>query len=312
MDKYYKGMKESTESRTRRHKGIYSDVSDDNYDNLNLTTNVSVIKTNADLDDIDSIKEIISEKYEKPKRSHKEMDDYEDITVEDEEVTKEYDLKKVIETAHKNKVPNYDRERFEHLRETQYDILSSLNIERKEAPIKEETLSEEEVTIINLIKTVNENAEKNHHALESEDDGDLLSDLMGDGQTEVLKPIPIEEEEPDKKPTILEELEKTKQLSKKDIVEEVEKLSSPITKEELEKTEEESEELVLSKTEELSQSFYTGKYQIGDKDMDDFLDLEKEMKGGSVVVKILIGIIVVITLCVAVYLLNKYLNLGLF
>ena len=188
MDKYYKENKNETESRTRRNKGIYSEVPDDNYENLNLTNNVSIIKTESDLD-IDSIKEIISKKYDNHRSRKPQISDYEVEEDIDEEETKEYDLKKVIETAHKNKPHDYDRERIEHLRETQYDILSSLNIEHHDTDIKKEELSEEEVTIINLIKTVNENAEKNHRA-DNEDD-DLMGDLMGGSETEILEPVSL-------------------------------------------------------------------------------------------------------------------------
>ncbi len=313
MDKYYKEKQTPAESRTNRNKNIYDDVSDDNYEKLNLTSNVSIIKTDADLD-LDSIKEIINEKYDKRKPKTPSIEDYDEEADEDidEEETKEYDLKKVIETAHKNKTPNYDRERFEHLRETQYDILNSLSIAH-ESIRGDEELSEEEATLMNLIKTVNDNAEKAH---KDDDSGDIMSELMGGDDTEVLKPVSFEdEEEPDKKPTILEELEKTKQLSRKEIDTELDKLNEPIkpTANDKPKDDENVEDKrELSKTEELSNSFYTGNYQIDEDDLDDFVDLEKEMKGGSVLVKILIVIIVLITIAVAIYLLNTFLNLGLF
>lgn len=314
MDKYYKEKEQNKTSRTSRHKGIYKDVSDENYEKLNLTSNISIIETDEALD-IGRIKEIVTSKYDKPKNRRTDIEDLsvEDLDDEYEEDTKEYDLKKVIETAHKNKTPNYDRERFEHIRETQYDILNSLNIIDQKDEKGEEPLSEEEATLINLIKTVNENAEKNHSPKPEDSSDDLLGDLMGGQDTEVLKPISFDEdEEPDKKPTILEEIEKTKQLSKQEIegalAQEAEKESGVVEDDESNNTEKQP----LSKTEELSNSFYTGKYSINDKDLDDFVDLEKEMKGGSLVVKILIVIIVIITIAVAIYLLNKYLNLGLF
>ncbi len=309
MDKYYKEKEKTETSRTNRHKGIYKDISDENYEKLNLTSNVSVIATDDELD-IGRIKEIVDSKYRKRENVRPDIEDFDDeYDSEDEESTKEYDLKKVIETAHKNKTPNYDRERFEHIRETQYDILNSLNIINENEEKKEAALTEEEATLINLIKTVNENAEKNHSHKEQDTSDDLLSDLMGGDDTEVLQPMNFDEkEEPDKKPTILEELEKTKQLSKQEIAEELEK--EAVDEENDEDTE--SDSRTISKTEELSNSFYTGNYTIDEKDLDDFVDLEKEMKGGSLVVKILIVIIALITVAVAVYLLNKFLNLGLF
>lgn len=317
MDKYYKEKDEKRESRTTRHQEIYGEVDDRDFEKLNLTSNVKVIKTDSNLD-IDSIKELVNERYDKRRPQRVEVDptieESDDI---DEEETKEYDLKKVIETAHKNKTPDYDRERFEHLRETQYDILNSLNIKDDKEFKRTESLSQEEATLMNLIKTVNENAERN----QANHEDDLLDDLLGSENTEVLKPVTIIEDEDidyDKKPTILEELEKTKKLSRNEIDTELEKLKEEETateeNEESDETDDETSEnrVVLSKTEELSNSFYTGKYQINKRDMNDFLDLEEEMKGGSFVVKILVIIIVLVTLALAVYLLNKYLNLGLF
>lgn len=310
MDKYYKEPENKSDSRTNRNKGMYSKVADDDFEKLNLKSNVSVLHTDSDLD-IESIKEILNQKYERREMRRVDTEpEYEEIE-EDlvEEDTKEYDLKKVIETAHKNKEPNYDRERYEHLRETQFDILRSLNINREDDPEFEETLTAEEATLMNLIKTVNENASKSKTAKND----DLLGDLLGDDQTEVLEPVQIEEEEPDKKPTIVEELEKTKQLSKIEIEDELEKLSEPIKEEEIGELEEKFDRTKeLSPTEELSNSFYTGSYHIDKDDLDDFMDLEKEMNGGNIVVKILVIIIVLVTLALAIYLLNKYLNLGLF
>lgn len=310
MDKYYKEKNSDTDKRTMRHKEAYDDISDDNYEKLNLSSNVSVIKTENDLN-IDDIKELISEKYDKRKPTYTNLEEYEDDgddSDDDEVETKEYDLKKVIETAHKNKPRDYDRERLEHLRETQYDILNSLNISSSRTDDeKDEKISEEEKTLINLIKTVNENAERNHHATDSDD---LMGDLLGGDETETLEPVYLDDEQPDKKPTILEELEKTKKLSRKEIEEELE--NELVQNETAEEQDEKKTESPLTQTEELSNSFYTGNYQINKRDMDDFSDLEKEMKGGSVLVKILIVIIVIITIAIAVYLLNKFLNLGLF
>lgn len=300
MDKYYKkNDDDSAEKRTKRHKDIYKEIDDSDYDNLNLTSNVSIIKTDADLD-LGTIKEIVNKKYEKNRPHKPEVsydDDYENNI--DEEDTKEYDLKKAIETAHKNKIPDYDRERFEHLRETQYDILNSLNIVKSDQENGDD-LTDEEATLINLIKTVNDNAEKSHANHHEEDD--LMESLMGSDDTEVLDPVILSEETPEKKPTIVEELERTKQLSRQEI------------DKELAESDKESDQPneSISPTEELSNSFYTGKFQINDKDLDDFADLEDEMKGGSLVVKILIVIIVLITIAIVIYLLNRFFNWGLF
>ena len=293
MDKYEKNaeVKETSTSRTARNKSIYGKVSDEEIDSLNLANNISVIETNAEDLDIDTIKDILSQQYESKKRHPSReanfdsaMESLDENPTEEKEITKEYDLKKVLETAHKNKTTDYNRERFLKLRETQFDILNSLNIDRTEEPEPEETLSEEEANLMNLIKTVNFNAEQSKALKKGQqkEEDDLLSDLLGDENTEVLAPV-------DKYNELLESEDSTNHADETS----------------------ETGTVDLTRTEQMANSFYTGKFQINDKDMDDFSDLEKEMSGG-VVVKILIVILVLITLVVAVFLLNKYLNLGLF
>jgi len=326
MDKYENdtASEQVKTSRTARNKSIYSKVSDEDIDKLDVNNNISVIKTDAEDLDIDTIKSILNQQYEaENRRSNRSTDikeDDDDSLEADEpkdekEITKEYDLKKVLETAHKNKTPDYDRERFLKLRETQFDILNSLNIDRTDEPEPEETLSPEEANLMTLIKTVNFNAEQNKALKKAEHEDDLLSDLLGDEKTEVLEPVEIDMSvEPDKKPSLVEELEKTKQLSKKELdkgIEQYNELVDSKKKDETKNEEYETDTVELTPTEQMSNSFYTGKFHIDDKDMDDFADLENEMKGG-IVVKILILILVLITLAVAVFLLNKYLNLGLF
>lgn len=172
---------------------------------------------------------------------------------------------------------------------------------------------------MNLIKTVNLNAEKSKAIIEAQElsnsSDDLLGDLMGNEKTEVLEPVELDlSVEPDKKASLVEEIEKTKQLSKNEIEEGLSKYDDNT------KNNEEKDDVFddtfatenLSRTDELSNSFYTGKFQINDKDMDDFSDLEKEMRGGSLAIKVLVIILILLLIAGGIFLLNKYLNLGLF
>lgn len=317
MDKYYKDDEVKPASRTLKNKNIYNKIDEDEYEKLNLTNNISVIDASVDDLDIDQIKKILDDQYKSQRRASVPVEDmdYIDDTDIDMEDTKEYDLKKVLETAHQNKKPDYEHDRFRKLRETQYDILKSLNLNKESEPEIEETLTVEEANLMNLIKTVNYNAIKNKSLKGGNDE--LLGDLMGSEKTEVLEPVSLDDTVPDKKPTIVEELEKTKQLSKKDIDMELARQESISKSVEEDDSDLESdygvEELDnLSETNELANSFYTGKFQISDEDMDDFKDITSTINGGSIVIKILIMLLVIIILAVLVYLLNKYLNLGLF
>ena len=76
MDKYYKEKEKTETSRTNRHKGIYKDISDENYEKLNLTSNVSVIAT--DELDIGRIKEIVDSKYRKRENVRPDIEDFDD------------------------------------------------------------------------------------------------------------------------------------------------------------------------------------------------------------------------------------------
>ena len=150
--------------------------------------------------------------------------------------------------------------------------------------------------ITSLLKTIDENALKRNPKSE-----ELLGELISDSDTDVLEPIRPDTQDLDitpPKPTLVEELEKTKQLSKKDI------------QEELQKEEEKKPEIELQATN--TNTFYTGNLAIEDADLEDFKDLEDEMKSNSVLVKVLIILLILVVLVVGVYLLNKYLNLGLF
>lgn len=318
MDKYYK-EKTLEESRTAKNKEIYNNSGEEEYDKLSLTSNISILDTDTTNLDIEKLKQLLDEKYSNNRSKKKvESDDIEEREPEKLDDTKEYDLKKIIEKAHNNKSSDYDVERFKKLRDTQYDILNSLNLDRKTEPEIEESLTVEEANLMNLIKTVNGNAIKKEQ-IEDTTANDLMDDLKGDDNTEVLAPV-VEEEITEnlgkKKPTIIEELEKTKQLNKKAIIDEINKEEHLTENTEvigdtsmLTKSYDEDDEVDEDKS---PSEFYTGKFQIKDSDMDDFDDLQKEMKSGGIFIKILIILVVVLVLFVGVYLLNKYLNLGLF
>lgn len=326
MDKYYKENTLET-SRTDRNQEIYNRVNEEDFDKLSLTSNISIIDADTTNLDLEKLKQLLDEKYTKQKPKRK---DIEEVEEEDEDIedTKEYDLKKVIDEAHKNKDTDYDRERFKKLRETQYDILNSLNLNRDEEPIIEDSLTVEEANLMNLIKTVNENALKREEIIKKENN--LLDDLKGNDDTEVLSPITFaDEEETDedittKKPTLLEELEKTKQLSKKEIMEEYQKVEDKEKEEitddavidttniDFDDKDEVNEYLEDLEENEKVNTFYTGKLEIKESDLDDFEELQKEMKTGGAIVKILVSLIIIIVLAVGLYLLNKYMNLGLF
>lgn len=298
MDKYYKD-EIIEESRTQRNQEKYAKMREEDIENLNMTSNISVIDADTTNLDINKLKEMLNEKYSK--KVEEDIDLEETSTEEDLEDTKEYDLNKILEKAHQNKTSDYDSDRFKKLRDTQYDILSSLNLNRTDDPEFEESLTVEEANLMNLIKTLNYNAVKQSN--------DLMDDLLADDEP-AKEPKKKVKDYTGPKPTIVEELEKTKQLSKEELVEEPkEEITEETQVKDIDETigEEPSAKLVEDETD-----FYTGQYQIEESDLDDFSDLQKEMKSGNVFIKILVTVIILIIVATVIYFANKYFNLGLF
>lgn len=307
MDRYYKNNPPLEESRLNKNKDSYEGTTKEDLENIDLTTNISVIDTDTTNMDLDKLKEYLNDHYSK---NHEEDVDMEETLSKEEKMvdTKEYDLKKILEDARKNRESDYEKDRFKKLRDTQYDILKDLDLNRKEDPEIDDSLTREEATLMNLIKTVEDNATK---ALEEKD---LMSDLLSEDATEVLEPIPEDEEEvkyePEDKPSLKDELEKTIKIARNEISEELEK---PLTKEEVESAPE-VEETNTTSTMTLTQenTFYTGQYKIKKSDYDDGSDSESGFKVGNIIIKILVGIIILLVIAVIVYFVDKYFKLGLF
>ena len=291
MEKYH-NEDEINESRVQRNKSLYNQPNIDIDDNINLDSNVSII-------DSSTLKKMIDKDNRDEEKDNMSFLEYEDEVYEN---TKEYDLKKIIDEAHKDKEDDYESTRYKRLRESEYEILKSINFEKKEEDPS--PLTEDEKTLVDLIKTVEMNALKRSEEKRTE----LMGDLMGDDNTEVLEPVEISDDTDFTipKPTLVEELEKTKQLSKGEIEEAIK------ADEEKEVEAPQEKQSVNTKEIPLENSFYTGNLSIKKRDLDDFKDLQKELKGGSVFIKILIAFIIIIVIAVGVYLANKYFNLGLF
>lgn len=68
----------------------------------------------------------------------------------------------------------------------------------------------------------------------------------------------------------------------------------------------------LTEKDDNEETFYTGKLAIKENDYDDFKEIQDDINSNSIVIKILIFIFIIVILGIAVFALNKYLNLGLF
>ena len=322
MDKYYK-ENVLEESRTSRNKDIYESRDEKTFEDLNLTSNISIIDADIENLDIDKIKDYLNERYNKNEPQEIKVEvTQEEKSKEDLIDTKEYDLNKVIEEAHKNKESDYDKERFRKLRDTQYDILKNLKIEKDKEFEVRDLKSETDEELEENIEKVEQAEEKLEQEMPtSTDETDLFADLLGSDDTEKIARIeedseieisndvdePKDElphEEEYRKPSLNEEIEKTIKLKKEDLKKEKEKIEEEKNSIEEENTTEE--------TNLLNNSFYTGQYQIKESDLDEFEDLKKELKTGNFLSKALIVLLVLVVLGGIVFGLDMFLHLGLF
>ena len=167
MDRYFNDSNEDIEkgnvkSRASRNKDLYKEVSSLELNDFDVNNNESVILKEAKEVDLEKIKDIIDEKYSE-KEDSKSLGIYDDSELPKVHLdeTREYDITNILEKAKQEKEVDYEQDRLKKLKNTQYDILKSLNIE------KEEEVDSKEIDEDNS----------------STDPLDLLSDLKGDDDT---------------------------------------------------------------------------------------------------------------------------------
>ena len=143
MDRYYDVVDEESftseytpsanpTSRTKKNENLYREGSSLELENFDVNSNVSVIGKNKKSIDLDEIRDIIDRKYhEEPKNKSIGLDDTQELPDIDLTETREYNINSIMEKAKSSKEPNYEEDRLKKLRNTQYDILSNLNIKSK-------------------------------------------------------------------------------------------------------------------------------------------------------------------------------------
>lgn len=264
-------------SRVAKNNDLYKQINNSELDNFNVRSNATVIGNQEREIDVEQIKKILDKRYNSaPKRRSIRIEERPHENIISDEPTKEYDLTKVLEKAKDEKVETYEENRAKKLRNTQYNILSNLNIDGEE---KEEVKATPEENLMNLINTITINEakkleEKNSNSNDI-DPLDILSDLKGDDDTQVYESIETEVT----KITEIKEKEKEKENN------------NQIT------------EVKNKNQEKLDNSFYTSnlfKKNDFEDDNKDFVDDEKIGIG----IKILI-VLVVVTFFVGLFLFLK-------
>lgn len=193
-------------SRSKRNQELYKEVSSLELNDFDLNNNVSVIGENTDNISLDEIKDILNEKYkENPRR--KSFGDTEEIALPkiNLDETREYDINAILEKARDKKEINYEEDRLKKVRNTQIDILKTLDAMDNEEPVDDDIefgekptdrrpapdKEKEEKQLYDLINTITAKElidnESNLEITGEMDPLDILSDLRGeDENTKVM------------------------------------------------------------------------------------------------------------------------------
>ncbi len=327
MDKYYDGEVEETisSSRVKRNEKLYKEVSNLELEDFDLNSNVSVIGNNTDNININDIKNILDKKYHEHPRK-KSFGDTKEMQLPEIHLdeTREYDINSILEKAKEKKEVNYEEDRLKKIRNTQYDILKSLDIIEGEEEIEDNDSKEHrddktpvvaglesEKKLHDLIDTITaKEMIENESKLEvtgEMDPLDILSDLRGDDEStkvmgmlsEELEAADSENERIIKGNTLGIEKEPVVVNDEKTETEEI-----PLDKEKKNKKD--------GKVTNIDNSFVGNTTTFTQSDFDDFNDLKEDMHITKIIIRILIFTIIIIFIVALVVLANKYLGLGLF
>lgn len=278
MEKYYDEESSNILLREHKNESLYENISNLEVDDYQLENNETILGSNAQNIDVEQIKKILDTKYNKgPKRRSIILEEEEEEPSISLDETREYDINAILERARSEKEVDYDKERVKKLRDTQYDILNSLELESEKEEVKEEAPKKENDELLELINTITmrELGSKNDEDLNPLD---ILTDLKGSDDTVIIGGAHEEESIGETAPIMsLEEADKIK----------------PLVKEEFKPD--------LSNTLAFTQS-----------DFDDFNDLKKEVKSSRALIYVIIVLVSLVLIAGLIVFLNKFLNMQLF
>ena len=332
--------KTTTLSRLDRNKKLYQEVSNKELEDFNINSNASVIGRGNEIN-IDSIREMLDKKYrELPKNKSMGMSEPEIGRVNLDE-TREYDINSVLEKATAEKEENYEDDRLRKLRNTQYDILKSLDVFKEKEKEEEQELEEiedaakkvkiskheEEEKLQELINTITmkELSSEDEDKDKEFDSLDLLSDLRGDDENTRVMGIVNDETAEDDEDTLERTLVDKALLEEHDTqgieIDDEDRKDTKLELKPIEIADEDIETKVneilehrkLVKEEDDTQEFdKTDTNTFNTSDFDDFDDLKDDMKVTRVILRVLIFVIIVAFVIGCIVLANKIFGLGLF
>lgn len=292
MERYQQQENQETTRRSSKNQELYQNIGrNTKYTNFTDVTNANAFdlgtakknyRTREGYHQMKEYNDFIPE----PKVK-KELDDF-NYLYQDHE-NKIYDINSVLEEAKKNRVKKDELEAKRKLKNTNYNILASLNPEELEKYRKEkvERTRPDEEELRDLIDTITSKTLAGE--IDQATSVDLLSDLMATNMMDrVEKPVPDKKEEPEEE-TEEEEIEEKLSLSKE-----------ILDKEQLEKVQElKNKEKKDSIMDGSDTDFYTRSMDLSDKDFE--MDDEFKEKKMPLAVKIILIILIIAVIAVAGY-----------
>ena len=295
MDRY-KDENPKTYSRSSKNQELYQNIGNKTrYTSITDVTNANAI----DLDNAKSrantregyhqIKEF-NQNIQPVPRVKKELEDFNHLYKTRE--NRIYDVNRVLEEARKNRTETDEKEEKRKLKDSSYNIITSLNKEELEKYRKEKlnkVYRPDDDEIKELINTITSKTLAGE--IDQATSVNLLSDLMATNVLDkVEKPEPEEDEE---KPSPAKEdkQELSQEVLNKEQLEKVNEQAS--------KLEEKTEEIVDENLKGADTDFYTRSMDLSDKDFE--MDDEFKEKKMPVALKIILILIVLAVLGASAY-----------
>lgn len=294
MERYEKETQQETSRRSSKNKELYENIGR----NTKYTNFTDVANANAfDLG--------TAQKNYRTREGYHQMKEYSDTFIKEPKVKKEldnfnylyqdhenkiYDINSVLEEAKKNRVKKDELEAKRKLKNTNYNILASLNPEELEKYRKEkvERTRPDEEELRDLIDTITSKTLAGE--IDQATSVDLLSDLMATNMMDR-----VEKPEKDESPK-----EKNEEEDEEEIEERLSLSKEILDKEQLDKVNQlKDQEKTGSIMDGSDTDFYTRSMDLSDKDFE--MDDEFKEKKIPLVVKIILIILIIAVTAVAGY-----------
>ena len=294
MERYEKETQQETSRRSSKNKELYENIGrNTKYTNFTDVANANAFDLGA------------AQKNYRTREGYHQMKEYSDTFIKEPKVKKEldnfnylyqdhenkiYDINSVLEEAKKNRVKKDELEAKRKLKNTNYNILASLNPEELEKYRKEkvERTRPDEEELRDLIDTITSKTLAGE--IDQATSVDLLSDLMATNMMDrVEKPekneSPKEKNEEEDEEEIEERLSLSKEILDKEQLDKVNQLKD--------------QEKTGSIMDGSDTDFYTRSMDLSDKDFE--MDDEFKEKKIPLVVKIILIILIIAVIAVAGY-----------